>query len=131
MDAKTRQEIEKKAGQYETTKNKIKERIEENFRIAIEKLEVTKNVLLDEVEAEFGENPIAKFLGGEDHTEDDVKEILSKKIPHDFCLDEDSFKSLRKEIESLKAWRNQPKPEQLIPKKVAVKEATWDSISVS
>ena len=60
-----------------------------------------------------------------------MKEILSKKIPHDFCLDEDSFKSLRKEIESLKAWRNKPKPEQLIPKNVSVKEATWDSISVS
>ena len=70
-------------------------------------------------------------MGGEDHTEDDANEILKLEVPHAFGPDEDSFKSLCKEIESLKAWRNKPKPEQLIPKKVAVKEATCDTISVS
>ena len=131
MDPKTRQKIEEKAEQYETAKNKIKEKIEESIGMAIQKLKDSERELLVEMEAEFRENPFAKFLGGDNRTEDDVKEILSKKISHDFCLDEDSFKSLRKEIESLKAWRNKPKPEQLIPKNVSVKEATWDSISVS
>ena len=131
IDAKTRQEIEKKAEQYEAAKKKIKERIEENVRIVIEKLEITKSVLLDEVDSEFDENPFAKFLGGEGHTEDDMKEILIKKIPHNFGPDEESFKSIRKEIKSLREWKKKPKPEQLIPKNVAVKEARLDSISVS
>ena len=54
MDAKTRQEIEKKAEQYEAAKNKIKERIEENVRIAIEKLKDAERELLDEVDSVFG-----------------------------------------------------------------------------
>ena len=131
MDAKIREEIEKKAGQYEATKNKIKERIEENVRIAIEKLMDAEKELLVEMEAELGENPFAEFLGDESHTEDDAKEIMKKKIPHDFGPDEGSFKSIYKEIYSLKEWRKKPKPEQLIPKKVAVKEARLDSISIS
>ena len=63
MDAKTRQEIEEKAEQYEAAKSKIKESIEESIGMAIEKLEATKSELLDEVEAEFGGNPFAKFFG--------------------------------------------------------------------
>ena len=58
MDAKTRQEIEKKAEQYDATKKRIKERIEENVRIAIVKLMELERELLIEVEAEFGENPL-------------------------------------------------------------------------
>ena len=131
MDAKTREEIKEKAVQYETAKNKIKERIEENVRIAIEKLMELEKELLVEMEAELGENPFAEFLGDESHTEDDAKEIMKKKIPHDFGPDEGSFKSIYKEIDSLKEWRKKPKPEQLIPKKVAVKEARLDSISIS
>ena len=131
MDAKIRQEIEEKAGQYEAAKNKIKERIEENIGMAIEKLKDAERELLDEVDAEFGENPFSKFLAGEGHTEDGAKEIMKRELPRSFGPDEESFKSLRKEIKSLKAWRSKPKPEQLIPKNVIVKEARLDSISVS
>ena len=58
IDAKTRQEIEKKAELHKAAKNKIKERIEENVRIAIVKLMELERELLIEVEAEFGENPL-------------------------------------------------------------------------
>ena len=58
MDAKTREEIEKKAELHEAAKNRIKERIEENVRIAIVKLMELERELLIEVEAEFGENPL-------------------------------------------------------------------------
>ena len=131
MDAKTRQEIEKKAGQYETAKKKIKERIEENIGIAIEKLKDAERELLDEVDAEFGENPFYEFLGSEGHTEGDVKEILGREIPRDFGPDEDSFKSIRKEIKSLREWRKKPKQKQLIPNNITVKDARLNSISVS
>ena len=39
----------------------IKERIEENIGIAIEKFMELERELLDEVDAEFGENPFAEF----------------------------------------------------------------------
>ena len=69
-----------------------------------------------------------KFLGGGNYTEDDAKEIMNKELLRDFGPDEESFKSLSKEIESLKAWRKKPKPEQLIPKNVAVKDVRVESI---
>ena len=131
MDEKTKKEIEKKAKKYEAAKDKIKERIKENVRIAKEKLTIAEEELLKEVEAEFGQNPFNDFLSSEGHTEDGAKKILKKKIPHGFGPDKESFKSLFKEIESLKEWRKKPKPKQLIPKNVAVKEATLDMISIS
>ena len=131
MDPKTRQEIEEKAGQYETEKKRIKDKIGENLRTAMEKLMELERELLVEMEAELGENPFVEFLGDESHTEDDAKEIMKRELHHDFGPDDESFKSLFKEIESLKAWRKKPKPEQLIPKNVTVKEARLDSISIS
>ena len=106
MDAistKTIQEIEEKAKQYDAAKERIKEKIEENVRIAIEKLKDAEKELLDEVDAEFCETPFLEFLGGGNYTEDDAKEIMNKELLRDFGPDEESFKSLSKEIESLKA----------------------------
>ena len=71
-----------------------------------------------------------EFLGGGNYTEDDAKEIINKELLRDFGPDEESFKSFYKEIDSLKAWRKKPNPEQLIQKNVAVKEVTLKSISI-
>ena len=135
MDAKTRKEIQKKAELHETTKKKIKERIEENIGNAIKNVEEAKSELLDEVDAEFGENPFAEFLAGADseegHTGPEAKKILAKKIPQHFGPDDGSFKSLYKEIDSLNEWRKKPNPVHLVPKNITVKNATLDTISVS
>ena len=131
MDASTVEKIKKRAEQYEAAKARIKEKIEENVRTAIEKLEAVERELLSEMEAELGENPFVEFLGNENHTADDAAKILEREIPQAFGPDEESFESLRKEIESLKAWRSKPTPAQLVPKNVAVKDSTWNAISLS
>ena len=131
MDAKTRGEIEKQAELYETAKRTIKKKIVDGIRVAIEKLEATERELLEEVEAEFGENPFFEFLGVENHTEDEAKNILRREIPQAFGPDEGSFESLRKDIESFKEWRKKPDQAHLVPNGVTLKEASWDKISLS
>ena len=115
IDAKTRAVLMKKERLFDATKSRTKERIMENVRMAIEKLQAAERELLDDVDIEFGENPFADFLSNEgDHTEEEVRSILSKEIPSNFGPSEESFCSLLKEIESFRSWQKKKKNEEKI-----------------
>ena len=125
----TLNEIKKKAMQCDAAKKQIMTRIEENVRMAIEKLKAAEKELLDEVEIEFGENIFASLLAsinsGNDHTDEEIKTILSRDVSSDFGPDEESFCSLCKEIESFKAWRVKEEGInyiELIPKNIKLKK---------
>lgn len=109
MDARVRKEIEKRARLYGAAKDQAKIRIRSNIKIAIEKLTAIENKLLEEAEIEFGENPFTDFLIGDNHTEDEIKSILSKEIPSSLGPDEESFCYLFKEIDSLNFWKHEKK----------------------
>ena len=137
VDAKTRGEIEKQARLYEATKRKIVSRIQDNVRVAIEKLKAAERDLLEEVEAELGENPFANLLAeidsGNTPTDAEVRSILDKGIPQDFGPSEESFLSLLREIEGFKSWRakKEEKPSVSAPSNVSVESTTQDSITLA
>lgn len=109
IDEETREEIERKSRLYDAAKKRIVSRIQESVQLAVNKLKNAERELLDEVEAELGENPFAKLLesidSGSRPTEARVKGILSREIPNEFGPDEDSFCSLYRGIEVFKFWR--------------------------
>ena len=53
VDAETRKEIKRQAKLYEIEKEKVKRRIQDNVRIAKEKLEATERELLEELEVDW------------------------------------------------------------------------------
>ena len=131
MDAKSKREVVKKADLYDSTKDRIKARIESNIKTAIEKLEQTEKELLNDVEIEFGQNPFSEFLANENPTPAEVNGILSQVIPINFGPDEESFHPLFREIEALKAWRGDPSSGfDLTPKNVSVENVSVDSITL-
>ena len=133
IDAETRRAIEKKARLFDAAKSRVEERIKSNVKVAIEKLQSAERELLDEVEIEFGENPFSSFLSNEeDHTEEEIRSILSKEIPSNFGPSEESFRSLLKEIESFKSWETKKvNPFDLIPQNLKCTNVTWNTITVT
>ena len=137
VDAKTRGEIEKQARLYEAAKGKIVSRIQDNVRMAKEKLDAAERELLEEVEIELGENPFAKLLvkinSGNPPTGAEVRSVLGKGIPKDFGPSEESFLSLLREIEAFKSWRvkKEEKPGVAASSNVRVESTTQDSITLA
>ena len=137
INAKTRGEIEKKARLFEARKARITERIQENIRVAVDKLRSAEKELLDEVEIEFGQNPFAEFLGNNnDPTDEELKEILGMEVPRSFGPDEESFYTLCKEIDSFKSWQEKRKrmcidPLQMIPKNLKCGNITSNSATLT
>ena len=143
VDIVTLSEIKKKARLYNTTRDQIKARIEENVKVAIEKLKEAEKELLDEVEIEFGENVFATLLEsieyGKEFTDEEIKAVLCSEVPDEFGPSEESFCSLCKEIESFKEWRVKKEEEEeekgidyyeLVPKnfKVEANNLSWDKV---
>ena len=62
IDAETRREIKRQAKLYDTAKEEVITRIQDNVRVAKERLETAEKTLLDEVEIEFDENPFEALL---------------------------------------------------------------------
>ena len=138
IDAKTKDEIEKRSRLYDATKEKIEERIRSNIRTAKEKLVIAERELLNEVEIEFGENPFAKLLeeinSGNPHIDMAVvKGVLAEEVSQHFGPSEESFYSLCREIERFKEWRikKEEKPGISSPSNVRVESATQDSITLT
>ena len=108
VDAKTRAEIEKQARLYDAAKERTKKDIQDNIRVAKERLDAAERKLLNEVEIEFGENPFINLLteidSGNPPTDAEVKSALENGIPQDFGPSEESFFSLYREIEAFKSW---------------------------
>ena len=78
--------------------------------MATEKLRAAERELLGEVEAELGKNPFSDFLtkidsGNPPPADAEVRSILARGIPKNFGPSEESFRSLLKEIEAFKSWR--------------------------
>ena len=140
VDIVTLSEIKKKARLYNTTRDQIKARIEENVKVAIEKLKEAEKELLDEVEIEFGENVFATLLEsieyGKEFTDEEIKAVLCSEVPDEFGPSEESFCSLCKEIGSFKEWRVMKEEEEginyyeLIPKNLKLESGTlsWDKV---
>ena len=137
VDAETRGEIERQARLYDVEKKRVVTRIQDNVRMAKEKLEAAERELLEEVEAEFGENPFERLLAKIDSenppTDAEVKGVLDRGVPKDFGPSEESFRSLLKEIEAFKSWREKvvEKPSITAPSNVRVQSATQDSITLT
>ena len=135
-DDDTRRAIERKARLFDIAKERAITRIIDNVRIATEKLKAAEKELLEEAELEFCVNPFASILDGFNSgnapTDDKVKKILSQKVPKSFGPDEESFRSLLKEIDSFKTWEK--KGHDLldsVPKNIRVTEVSWDAISLA
>ena len=137
MDAKTIGEIKKQARLYEAAKEKIVSRIQDNVETAIKKLKTAERELLEEVEAELGENPFAELLAeidsGNPPTDAEVRSVLDKGVLQDFGPSEESFLSLLREIEAFKSWRakKEEKPSVATPSNVSVESTTQDSITLA
>lgn len=135
IDEKTLDEIKKKAELFDDAKNRILESIRCNTREAIEKLKAVENILLNEVESAFGDNPFSNFLceiDGLNCTDERIKEVLSIEIPQNFGPDEKTFQSLIKEIESISAWKERKeKYLSLVPTHLKMDNNGCDKIDVS
>lgn len=140
IDDKVRKEIVKKAELFVHKGDQIKKVIEKEINVLIKRLEETKIELIEEVENEFNKNIYADLLvnieSDDSLTNDEVKSILSKEIPNNFGPTVSSFISLRKEIDSLRLWREKKIEESklnsfdLIPKNLIFTSTTYDSISI-
>lgn len=88
VDAKTKGEIEKQAKLYNAAKERAKKNIRDNIESVINKLRTTESLLLEEVDAEFGDNPFEKLLteigSGNHPADEEVRNTLEKGIPKDF-----------------------------------------------
>lgn len=135
IDEKTLDEIKKKAELLNDEKIRISESIRCNIREAIEKLKAVENILLNEVESAFGDNPFSNFLceiDGLNCTDEKIKEILSIEVPQNFGPDEKTFQSLIKEIESISAWKERKeKYLSLVPTHLMMDNNGCDKIDVS
>ena len=140
FDARTLCELRKRARLYDSTKERVKERISRNINVAVEKLKAVEKALLDDVDIEFGENPFLELLGsiesGSKHcTNEEVKAILEMSVSSDFGPDEDSFCALFKEIESFKDWEKRKRGKisciDLIPQNIKCTSIRCNSMTLS
>lgn len=136
IDTKTKSEIRKKARLFDVVKEKVKASIHDNVRMAIDKLKTVERELLNEVEAEFAENPFADFLNGVEtgtnYTDEEIKIISSSEIPQCFGPDEKAFCSLLQEIDSFKTWRKRKRINlDTVPKNLKCANTTSSTITVS
>ena len=132
VGAETRKEIKRQARLYAAEKDKVITRIQDNVDMAIKKLKAAERELMEEVEIEFDENPFEVLLTKIDSenppTDAEVKSALAKGVPKDFGPSEESFRSLLKEIEAFKLWREKVAS---TPRNVSVQSATQDSITLT
>ena len=136
VDAETRRRIERQAKLYEAAKDEAITRIQGNVRVAIEKLKAAEKTLMNEVSAEFGENPfeelLVKISSENPPTDAEVRRALARGIPKDIGPSEESFCSLVKEIEAFKSWRAKAeKPSVPTLSSISVQSVTQDSITLT
>ena len=131
LDNEIRRKVEKKGNQFDEAKERAMERIRRNIAIVKEKLEIAEQELLGEVAAEFGENPFSDFLCEDDHTEEEIRSILSVKIPNNFGPGEELYCSLFKDIESLRTWSEDSNSPDLVPKNLRCTGMTGDSATIA
>lgn len=135
IDEKALEEIKKKAELFNDEKIRISESIRCNIREAIEKLKAIENILLNEVESAFGDNPFSNFLCEIDDgkcTDERIKEVLSIEIPQNFGPDEKTFQSLIAEIESIGMWKEKKeKYLSLVPENIKAKYESCDAFTIS
>lgn len=131
--------IEKKAGSYEATKERILTRIRDNINVAIEKLRLAEQELLSKAEDTFAVNPFKELLdkinAGVNCASDEIENVMKTEIPEEFGPSEKSFCSLCEAIDSFKSWKRERKEKMvcldLIPKNVRTIDVTHDRIVVT
>ena len=131
IDDKLKGELEKRAQLFDEAVNHIKDRIQEKLSAAREKLKIIEKDLMEEVEAEFSDNPFSSFLSESNHTDAEIRSILSVKIPDSFGPDEEAYNSLFKEIKSLKSWREYIGLSEFIPKNVKCTSVGENSATIA
>ena len=132
VDAETKKEIKRQAGLYEIAKEEAIRRIQDNVRVAKEKLKAAEIELLDEVEVVFDENPFEELLtkleSENPPTDAEVRSVLARGVPKEFGPSEESYRSLLEEIEAFKSWREKAIS---VPFNVRVTGTTRDSITLT
>ena len=126
-------DLEKKAERWDKAREDTMRRISGYVEEAKSKLDEAERKLLDEVEAEFGENPfsaiLARISSDSPTSPDEIRSVLAKEIPSGFGPDEDSFRFFLKEIEGFEGWRGRIKRSELTPRNVRAVEIKSKSIT--
>lgn len=133
----TLREIEDSAASFASTKERVVAKIKKNVAMAMEKLRTVEKELLDQVEDEFGVNPFEGLLNdirsGINYPEDSIRSLLNNSFPTEFGPSERSFRSICKEIESLKSWEGPSEKRpclDLVPKNIRYSNVTSSRFSI-